>query len=290
MEEAQARGKDLNSFNPRLAKMWYIFILFSLFIHLLFFSGLFFFQDFSFAPEATHASVTWIENQDIQTNLIDLPQNTNQQKPKKAKFVSSQSNSTNQETVVAKKNPQANLTEVTTPNQAKQQKSQTKIASNTQQNTFTQNLNSQLKSYTPPVTQEKLGTKSQQWDRFSHDYYPSIKVGEKTWVNAYGLPEASYFTMLKRVFRLRFNPSPALRAYYSTHPIDARQIQTTILVVLSQNGTLKQLSISRSSGIAGHDQEVLQTVKESSPFTSPPAKFLYQGELSMKWTFITYIL
>ncbi len=290
MEETQARRKDLNSLNPRLANMWYIFILFSLLIHLVFFSGLFFFKNFAITPEPTQASVTWIENQDIKNNLIDLPKNTNQQKPKKAKFVSSQNNTTQQETVAAKKNPQANLTEVTTPNQTKQQKSQTKMASNTQQNTVTQNLNPQLKSYTPPVTQEKLGTKAQQWDRFSHDYYPSIKVGEKTWVNAYGLPEASYFTMLKRVFRLRFNPSPALRAYYSTHPVDARQIQTTILVVLSANGSLKQLSILRSSGIAGHDQEVLQTVKESSPFTSPPAKFLYQGELSMKWTFITYIL
>lgn len=290
MEKAQTRRKDLNSYHSRLAKMWYVFISFSLFIHLLFFSSLFFFQDFSFAPEPTQASVTWIENQDIKNNLIDLPKNTNQQKPKKAKFVSSQNNTTPQETVAAKKNPQANLTEVTTPNQTKQQQNQTKTTNNTQQHTITQNLNSQLKSYTPPVTQEKLGTKSQQWDRFSHDYYPSIKVGEKTWVNAYSLPEASYFTMLKRIFRLRFNPSPALRAYYSNHPIDARQIQTTILVVLSQNGALKQLSILRSSGIPGHDQEVLQTVKESSPFTSPPAKFLYQSELSMKWTFITYIL
>ncbi|MBI2336926.1 MAG: TonB C-terminal domain-containing protein [Deltaproteobacteria bacterium] len=266
----------------RIRIFFSLFWLASLTIHLSILLGL---DRFSFSNEPAQnppdSKVVWVETKNL--SLVDLPKPQKEERPKVAKFKSTYNSKVNQETVAAQKNPHATLTD---HSQGKVTQQSSRPTQNTPK--IAPFPNSKSKVYEPPVNGESFNETA--WDRFNHDFMPMIKVGEKTWVNAYGMPDAQYFTMLKRIFRLRFNPAPPLRAYFRGHPIDVRRVRVTMVVTLDERGRLKKLAVLSPSGITNYDNESLRTVLQSSPFTSPPKSLLYQGDLEMKWTFITYIL
>ncbi len=127
-------------------------------------------------------------------------------------------------------------------------------------------------------------------DQFVHDFFPNIKIGDKTYLNTAAFPDVQYFTQLKRIFRMRFNPEPPLRHHLMGNRIVLGKVNVTMAMTVSANGQLTELFVVRSSGIPGYDEEALQTVRESSPFSAPPQKVLDKnGNLRMTWSFITYL-
>jgi len=67
-------------------------------------------------------------------------------------------------------------------------------------------------------------------------------------------------------------------------------ISCVLAVSVDRTGHLDELFVLRSSGHGNYDEEALRTVRASSPFASPPEKFLEKdGMLRMSWTFIVYI-
>ncbi|MBL7685291.1 MAG: TonB C-terminal domain-containing protein [Deltaproteobacteria bacterium] len=124
---------------------------------------------------------------------------------------------------------------------------------------------------------------------FSQEYYPDYKVGGKTYLNALRFQDVGYFARMKRILRMRWNPVPSVRAYLANHSLDSGKIQCVIGVALDPAGRMIELKVIRSSGVPGYDQEAMQTIRDSSPFESPPEKFLTEGELRMSWTFIVYL-
>lgn len=127
-------------------------------------------------------------------------------------------------------------------------------------------------------------------DRFVHDFMPGIKIGDKTYLNAASMPNVQYFTRLKRVFRLRFNPRDPLLSHFRHNSIVKGKINVTMAVEVAPSGQLKRLFVLRSSGIPGYDQEALRTIRQSAPFSAPPKKIQGKdGILRMTWHFTTFI-
>jgi TonB family protein len=142
--------------------------------------------------------------------------------------------------------------------------------------------------YSPP-THGKPGLPGA-GDEFVHDFFPNIKIGDKTYLNAEAFPDVQYFTRLKRIFRMRFNPAPPLRQYLAGNRIIVGKVDVTMAMTVSGDGQLSELFVVKSSGIPGYDEEALLTVRESAPFSAPPPKVMDKDHrLRMTWSFITYL-
>jgi TonB family protein len=127
-------------------------------------------------------------------------------------------------------------------------------------------------------------------DYFVHDFLPGVKIGDKTYLDALAYPDVQYFTRLKRVFRMRFNPAPPLRTHLAGNRLVVGKVNVMMAMTLSSSGQLRELFVVKSSGIPGYDAEALRTIRQSSPFSAPPAKILdKEGTLRMTWNFITYL-
>lgn len=122
------------------------------------------------------------------------------------------------------------------------------------------------------------------------DFFPDFHRGDKTYLNVLRYPDVDYFVRLKRAFRMTFNPAPALQEYFTTNQISRGSIDVVLGVSVDKVGNLSELFVFRSSGIPEYDEEALRTVRASSPFSSPPAKFVDNDNiLRMSWTFTVYL-
>jgi TonB family protein len=127
-------------------------------------------------------------------------------------------------------------------------------------------------------------------DRFVHDFMPSVKIGDKTYLNAFAMPNVQYFTQLKRIFRLSFSPERPLISYFHYNRVVVGSVNVIMAMEVSRSGNLTKLFVVKSSGIPGYDEEALRTVRASSPFAAPPAAILStDGVLRMTWHFTTYL-
>lgn len=124
----------------------------------------------------------------------------------------------------------------------------------------------------------------------SGDFFPDFKVGAKTYLNVLRYPDVDYFVRMKRAFRMTFDPEPALRSHFTMNQVSRGSIEVILGVSVNKQGGLSELFVFRSSGIPDYDEEALRTVRASSPFSSPPDKFVEKdGQLRMSWTFTVYL-
>ena len=124
----------------------------------------------------------------------------------------------------------------------------------------------------------------------SGDFFPDFKRGAKTYLNVLRYPDVDYFVRMKRAFRMTFNPAPSLSSYFSSNHVSVGSVEVVLGVSVDKSGELSELFVFRSSGIAGYDEEALRTVRASSPFSTPPSKFVDDdGILRMSWTFTVYL-
>ena len=113
------------------------------------------------------------------------------------------------------------------------------------------------------------------------DYYPDYKYGDHTYINVLRYPDVEYFVRLKRIFKTTWNPVPALKADMQATSISRGMVSVVMAVSVDKKGELSELFILRSSGLNNYDHEAIRTVRASSPFSSPPDKFLEDGFLRM---------
>lgn len=123
----------------------------------------------------------------------------------------------------------------------------------------------------------------------SQEFLPDYTIGGKTYLNALKMQEVSYFVKMKRILKLRWNPIPPVRNYLMNEKSKVSRIQCVVGVSLDENGKILNMFMIKSSAVGGYDREVLQTFKDSSPFSKPPEKYLKNGELNMHWTFTVYL-
>ncbi len=126
-------------------------------------------------------------------------------------------------------------------------------------------------------------------DLFAHDYYPDYKIGGKTYLNVMKMQDVGYFVRMKRILKMRWNPVPSVQRALMANRLSMGKIECVVGLSLSPSGSISELFVIRSSGVGGYDQEALQTIRDSSPFSSPPEQFLKDGQLHMSWTFTVYL-
>ena len=126
-------------------------------------------------------------------------------------------------------------------------------------------------------------------DLFAHDYYPDYKIGGKTYLNVMKLQDVSYFVRMKRILKMRWNPISSVERALMSNQISAGKIECVVGVALDASGSIADLFVIRSSGVGAYDQEALQTIRDSSPFSAPPDQFMKDGQLRMSWTFTVYL-
>ncbi len=122
------------------------------------------------------------------------------------------------------------------------------------------------------------------------DFYPDYNIGPHTYLNVLRYPDIDYFVRMKRQFKLTFNPIPSLRQHFSGNQVTQGSVNVVLAVSVGGAGELSELFVIQSSGVPTYDKEALRTVRASSPFASPPEKFLEDdGMLRMSWTFTVYL-
>lgn len=68
------------------------------------------------------------------------------------------------------------------------------------------------------------------------------------------------------------------------------QVTVKLGVVVDRSGNLANVFMVNSSGLELYDREAMRTIRESSPFSVPPADLLDQtAQLRMLWTFTVYL-
>lgn len=122
------------------------------------------------------------------------------------------------------------------------------------------------------------------------EYFRDFQYGEHTYLNVLRHPDVEYFVRLRRVFRLTWNPISILKSHFLNHAITRGNVRVVVAVTVGKEGNLEELFVIQGSGISAYDREALRTVRASSPFATPPGKFLdKEGKLRMSWSFIVYL-
>jgi len=63
-----------------------------------------------------------------------------------------------------------------------------------------------------------------------------------------------------------------------------------VAVGIGETGELDELFVIKKSGIPEYDQEILRTMRASSPFVTPPKNFTEDdGKLRLLYSFICYL-
>lgn len=141
-----------------------------------------------------------------------------------------------------------------------------------------------------PDIRDSIGDGGDIGPQFREDFYPDYKLGQHTYLNVLRYPDVDYFVRMKRQFKMTFNPVPALRSHFSSNRVTQGSVEVALAVSVDEKGNLAELFILKSSGIPTYDHEAMRTVRSSSPFASPPDKFLEDdGLLRMSWTFTVYL-
>lgn len=120
------------------------------------------------------------------------------------------------------------------------------------------------------------------------EFYPDYSEGPYTYINALRYPNIAYFVELKRRFKTAFNPIHVIRQH--ANQISQGKIEVVLGVTVNAHGELADLIVLRPSPISDYDDVALRTVKNSSPFSSPPNDLLDTAKLlRMSWTFTVYL-
>lgn len=122
------------------------------------------------------------------------------------------------------------------------------------------------------------------------DFYPDYKRGEHTYINVLKHPDVVYFVMLKRVFKLAWDPTQVLIKRRMTGEISRGSIKVVLGLAVDAQGEIDELFVFNSSGMGDYDNEAIRAVRASAPFSRPPQKLLSKDKiLRISWSFVVYM-
>ncbi len=112
----------------------------------------------------------------------------------------------------------------------------------------------------------------------SNDALDELEEGEGTFLNSREFKFAGFFNRMKRGVSQHWNPVGEYRRRDPTGNIYGQLTRVTVLqVTLNADGKVKELTVTRSSGLDFLDNEAVQAFKRAEPFQNPP-KGLVNGE------------
>jgi TonB family protein len=119
------------------------------------------------------------------------------------------------------------------------------------------------------------------------DYVEGKDVGDATFLNTREWKYAGFFNRIKQAVAENWDPSSAIRARDPRGDRFMYKDRDTVLAVtLARDGTLKDVKVSKSSGIDFLDQTAVDAFARSQPFVNPPPGLLDpQGEVHFSFGF-----
>lgn len=115
----------------------------------------------------------------------------------------------------------------------------------------------------------------------------NIAEGEGTFLNARAFKYASFYNRLKERLAVRWHAMEVLQRRDPTGEIYGRQTRTTeVRATLASDGSLIDVRLQSSCGIAALDEAGMQAFRQAQPFTNPPRGLLEaDGRLHIDFTF-----
>ncbi len=240
-------------------------------------------------------NTVWLE--DLQKNsqqLADIAPPEKEEKPDHADYKGMYDSKVQEETVAPSNpgrvgqgglslNPKAKSESSAAP-EAEKKESENPVAEKKNSNPDDLSMSEKTKKPDKASSASMVAQKAALGEGLSQDFFPDVKMGSRTYLNVDRFPQASYFVRLKKMFRMTWNPVPALTPY--RYQITQGQVSVVVGVSVDPKGRLAHLTVLKSSGIPSYDQEALRTIRASSPFSAPPSELLDESrQISMAWTF-----
>jgi TonB family protein len=113
-----------------------------------------------------------------------------------------------------------------------------------------------------------------------------VEEGEGTYLNTREWKYASYFNRIKQQVATQWDPNGALRLRDPSGERFAYKDRVTIVAVrLDDAGTLKDVSVQKSSGVDFLDSVALDAFRKAQPFVNPPRGLAQNGEIAFSFGF-----
>jgi TonB family protein len=258
-----------------------IFILFSLLLHLLFLGLGTFFNEGERPKPPPEVEVTILKKP---YQIADIAPPEKEEKPKDAKFLGLYDSRVEKEQVAPTLTPSTRK-QAGAPEPKKEAPEKTKEKTKEREGE-----GPKLAAKTPEKKVQPEIEGDETLEALPEDFYPDYKIGDRTYLNVFRFPKIGYFVRLKKIFKTTFNPVPSIRPYIYSNQVSKGQVEVVMAVSIDRIGNLAELFVINSSGLPLYDQEALRTIKDSSPFASPPADLLDKSsKLRMVWTFTVYL-
>lgn len=142
----------------------------------------------------------------------------------------------------------------------------------------------------PPVTRDfmpNLGVLSRLSGAPANDYLPDdVADGDGTFLNSKEFKFAPFFNRMKQSVSEHWRPMEEMRRRDPTGNIYGYGGRVTVVSVrLNAEGYLKNVQVTRSSGVDFLDREAIVAFEKAQPFLNPPKQLVQGGEISFPFGF-----
>ncbi len=126
------------------------------------------------------------------------------------------------------------------------------------------------------------------WRSAIENYVTSVKAGNQTALNAARVPFATYLNGIHNRIHPIFAESflDSLSGLPEGHPLNNKKMHTNLEIVLTKDGKIVKMGITRTSGVTAFDIAALDAVERASPFGPAPGAILStDGNVYLHWEF-----
>jgi TonB family protein len=128
----------------------------------------------------------------------------------------------------------------------------------------------------------------ERWRSAIENYVSSVKAGNQTALNTAAVPFASYLNAMHNRIHPIFADSflGSLDSLPATHPLNDQHLITSLEIVLTKDGHIHKMGVTRTSGITAFDIAALDAVQRASPFGPAPSAIISpDGNVYLHWEF-----
>lgn len=128
----------------------------------------------------------------------------------------------------------------------------------------------------------------ERWRSAIENYVSSVKPGNMTALNTAAVPFATYLNGMHNRIHPIFADTflGSLDSLPATHPMNDPKIYTNLEIVLTPDGNIVKMGVTRTSGITAFDIAALDSVQRASPFGPAPGAIVSpDGKVYLHWEF-----
>lgn len=128
----------------------------------------------------------------------------------------------------------------------------------------------------------------EKWRNAIENYVSSVKPGNQTSLNTAAVPFATYLNTIHNRIHPLFADSflGSLDNLPKGHPMNDPKLKTNIEIVVSRDGHLVKMGVTRTSGITAFDIAALDSVSRAQPFGPAPGAIVSpDGNVYLHWEF-----